>query len=126
MSACPYLYLPAGPGKEWLYMGEQKFYIYVGNAHGRFEDTDRRGNPLANEDGTPKFKDFANMFVVTPCSTYESDDFHASGYKAEKLGCVSPDVWKDLNPGELVNLYFTDKKKVALATSLGDCISLEP
>ena len=69
-------FLPAGPGKEWLYMGEQKYYIYVGNAYGRFEDTDRNGNPLKNEDGTPRFKDFANMFVVSPCSTYESDDFH--------------------------------------------------
>lgn len=105
---------------------EEKFYIYVGNAYGSFEEQDRNGNPVKNADGTPKMREFANMFVVSPCSTYESDTFHAEGYKAEKLGCLSPEVWKNLVPGELVQLYFTDKKKVALATSLGKMIELNP
>ena len=126
MSACPIFIFRQDRRKERLYMGEQKWYIYVGNACGRFEDTDRNGNPVVDERGVPRYKDFANMFVISLCSTYESANFHATGFKAEKLGCVSPDVWKDLTPGERVNLYFTDKKKVALATSCGDFIILEP
>ena len=98
-------------------MGE-KYYIFVGCAEGQFEI----------KDGSKKgeMQPFANMYVISPASTYASDDFHAEGFKAEKLKSLSPAVWKDLTVGEFCTLYFDDKGKVALATSLGNMISLEP
>ena len=98
-------------------MGE-KYYIFVGCAEGRFEiqDGPDRG----------KKREFASMYVISPVSDFTSDDFHAKGFKAEKFSCISPDVWKDLTPGEMCTLYFNDRKTVALATSLGNMISLEP
>ena len=96
-------------------MGE-KYYIFVGCAEGRFEIQDGKNKG--------EMHNFANMFVISPVSDYESADYHASGSKAEKLKCISPDVWKDLTPGELCTLYFTDKKVVALATSVGRMIDL--
>lgn len=96
-------------------MGE-KVYIYVGCAEGRFEI----------EDGPDKGKmrDFANMYVISPASDYRSDNYQAMGWKAEKLSCLSPAVWKDLLPGEKCTLYFNESRKVALATSLGEIIDL--
>lgn len=95
-------------------MGEQKYYIYVGCAEGQFENDKHEKQP------------YFNMYVISPVSDYSSEDYRAKGFKAEKLKCLSPAVWKDLTVGELVTLYFTDKKAVALATSLGNMISLEP
>ena len=98
-------------------MGE-KYYIFVGFAEGQFEI----------KDGSKKgeMQPFANMYVISPVSGYASNDFHAGGFKAEKLKCLSPAVWKDLTLGELCTLYFVDKGRVALATSQGNMISLEP
>lgn len=96
-------------------MGE-KYYIFVGCAEGRFE--------IQDGPDKGKMRDYANMFVISPVSDYKSDDYQASGFKAEKLSCMSPECWKDLVPGEKVTLYFNENKKVALATSLGDFIEL--
>ena len=94
---------------------DEKYYIFVGCAHGQFETED-----------THEKRPFANMFVLSPVGSYESEDYHADGYKAEKLKCLSPNVWKDLSIGEKCSLYFTDKRVVALATSRGEIVSLEP
>lgn len=83
-------------------MAEQ--YIFVGCAQGRFE----------TKDGTKQ--EFANMFVVAPVSDFKSEDYSAEGYKAEKLKCVSPDVWKGLKPGDHVCLFFDSKKRVSYVT----------
>lgn len=99
---------------------EEKFYIYVGNAYGSFEEQDRNGNSVKNADGTPKMRNFANMFVVSPCSTYESDTFHAEGYKAEKLGCLSPEVWKNLVPGESSTLFHRQEESCTCNISWQD------
>lgn len=96
-------------------MGE-KYYIYVGCAEGRFE--------IQNGADKGKMRGYFNMFVISPVSDYKSDDYQATGFKAEKLSCLSADAWKNLTPGEKVTLYFTDKKQVALATSLGEIIDL--
>lgn len=96
-------------------MGE-KYYIYVGCAEGRFE--------IQDGPDKGKMRDYANMFVISPVSDYRSDDYQATGFKAEKLSCLSPEVWKDLTPGEKCTLYFNDKKQVALASSLGEIIDL--
>jgi len=100
-------------------MGE-KYYIFVGCAEGRYEAE------IKDDSGkTMKvLKDYANMYVVYPVSDYRSDDYQASGFKAEKMKCISPAVWKDLTPGEKCSLYFDEKKTVVLATSLGDIIEL--
>ena len=54
------------------------------------------------------------MYVLSPVSTYQSEDYEASGYKAEKKKCLSEEVWKDLNPGDKVRLFFDDKKRVVM------------
>lgn len=100
-------------------MGE-KIYIYVGCAEGRYEAEikDEKGNAIK------VMKDYANIYVVYPVSDYRSDDYQAVGFKAEKMKCLSPDVWKDLTPGEKCKLYFDEKKTVLLATSVGEIIDL--
>lgn len=96
-------------------MGE-KYYIFVGYAEGQFEIKD--GPNKGKKQG------YCHMFCLTPVSDFESEDYHAEGYKAEKLKCSSPAVCKDLTPGELCNLYFDDKKVVVLASSTEQAIDL--
>ena len=64
-------------------MGE-KYYIFVGHAEGQFEvmDGPNKGKKQA----------YCHMFAITPVSDFESADYHAEGFKAEKLKCVSPSV----------------------------------
>ena len=54
------------------------------------------------------------MYVLSPVSTYQSEDYEASGFKAEKKKCLSADVWKDFTPGDRVRLFFDDKKRVVM------------
>lgn len=54
-------------GRKWGSIWWSEVLHLISNAYGWFKDTDQRGNSLVNEDGTPKFKDFANMFVMFPC-----------------------------------------------------------
>ena len=92
---------------------EEGKYVYVGSAKGRFETE------------THEMREYANMYVFCPVSGYKSDDYEGYGYKAEKLGCVSPAVFEGLVPGEIVELFFDSKKRVALATSSGDFFRFE-
>lgn len=92
-------------GNDFIVSSEYYGYVYVGNAYGNFED--QRGN----------MQPFAHIFVVSPVSSYESDDYHASGFKAEKLKCVDRAVWKDIKIGDRVKLFFDDKKRVVMAVS---------
>ncbi len=93
--------------EDFIVSGEYQGYVYTGHAEGRFDATDEHGNPIK--------KDYFNMYVITPVSTYTSEDYKASGMKAEKKSCVSPDVWRDLKPGDRVKLLFDDKKRVVMA-----------
>ena len=52
------------------------------------------------------------MYVFSPVSTYESEDYKARGFKAEKKKCVSPQVFTGLEPGNKVRLFFDDKGRV--------------
>ncbi len=72
-------------------------YIYVGNAYGKFDA----------QDGSKR--DFFNMFVLSPASDFQSADFHAGGFKCEKFKCASADVWKDLQVGDHVQVFFDAK-----------------
>lgn len=77
-------------------------YVFVGWAAGQFESD--RGEKMP----------YYNMYVLSPVSSYESDDYQASGMKAEKKKCISADVWRDLDPGCRVKLFFDDKKRVVM------------
>lgn len=39
------------------------------------------------------------MYVFGPVSSYSSEDYKVSGFKAEKKKCVCADVWEGLEPG---------------------------
>ena len=75
-------------------------YVFLGWASGLFE--------LKNGEKRPYY----NMYVFSPVSTFESEDYKASGFKAEKKKCVNPDVWRSLTPGDKVRLFFDDKGRV--------------
>lgn len=84
-------------------------YTFVGAAQGRFE--------ADGPNGTKEKRPYYNMYVLTPVSDYRSDDYQAFGLKADKLKCVSPSVWENLEIGERVRLMFDDKKRVQMAIS---------
>lgn len=75
-------------------------YVFLGWASGMFEPKPGEKRP------------YHNMYVFSPVSTYESEDYKASGFKADKKKCVSPKVWEGMNPGNKVRLFFDDKGKV--------------
>lgn len=83
-------------------------YVFMGWAMGRFEADrpDKQGKEM---------RPYYNMYVITPVSSFVSDDYQASGMKAEKKKCVSSDVWEGLNVGDRVRLFFDDKKNVVMA-----------
>lgn len=58
---------------------------------------------------------FANMFVLSPASTYTSEEYRASGFKAEKKKCLDAKILEGLNPGDRVKLFFDDKGRVQAA-----------
>ena len=89
-------------GEEFLVSTGYQGYVVVGWAEGQFKTEDGRMMP------------YANMFVLSPVSTYESADYKAFGMKAEKKKCLSPDVWKDLEIGSRVKLFFDDKRRVVM------------
>ena len=90
-------------GEEFLVQISYPGYVFVGWAAGRFENKEKEKTP------------YSNMFVLSPASTYESEDFKAFGLKAEKKKCLSSEVWKDLEIGSRVRLVFDDQQRVILA-----------
>lgn len=82
---------------------EYEGYVYVGNAKGNITD-EKTGEKRA----------YHQMFVLSPVSTFTSEDYEAYGYKAEKKKCLSADVWDGLNPGDRVKLFFDDKGRVVM------------
>lgn len=75
--------------------------IFVGYNFGRFE----------NGDGD--MQDYCNVFVLEPFNGTENKDYHFAGQKAVKYGCISPDVWKGIEIGAKVRMFFDSKKKVS-------------
>ncbi len=88
---------------EFIVDGDYQGYVYVGHAQGNFE-TDKK-----------EMQPYFNMYVISPVSTYQSEDYQAFGFKAEKKKCISAEVWKDFDPGNRVKLFFDDKKRVVMA-----------
>ena len=93
-------------GKEFTVSSDYEGYIFMGWAAGQFD--------AETPTGTEK-KAYFNLYVISPVSAYESEDYQARGFKAEKKKCVSAEIWKDLQPGDRVKLFFDDKKRVVLA-----------
>ena len=97
--------------KQFKVDTEYEGYVFLGWAAGQFE----------TDDGV--MQSYYNMFVLSPVSTYRSEDYEAFGFKAEKKKCISATVWQGLNPGDKVKLFFDDKKRVVLAALDGDSTS---
>ena len=127
--ACPSYYIALHGQKERLYMSanESKLYTFkerewvvTGWAEGQMETEreDDKGQKVI------VMQPYYQLFVISPVSSYKSDNYNANGMKAEKLRCVSNAVWKDLKPLEVVNLYFDEKKRVSLAASTGVSVEL--
>lgn len=93
--------------EDFIVSGEYQGYVYVGHAEGRFG--------ADQNDGSTEKRPYYNMYVISPVSTYSSEDYTASGMKAEKKKCSGPDVWRDLKPGDRVKLFFDDKQRVVMA-----------
>lgn len=89
-------------GEDFIVSSDYSGTVFLGWAQGTFESDRRQRIP------------YYNMFVLSPVSSFESEDYKAFGYKAEKKKCVSPDVWKDLKPGDRVKLFFDDKSRVMM------------
>lgn len=91
-------------GTEFIVSSEYEGYVYVGNARGNIRDEE-----------TGEKRAYHQMFVLSPVSTFISEDYEAHGYKAEKKKCLNADVWEGLNPGDRVKLFFDDKGRVVMA-----------
>ncbi len=93
---------------DFIISGSFGGYTYLGEAHGRFR----------TQQG--ELREFVNLYVASPVSDFKSEDFDASGWKAEKKSCVSLDVLKDgFKPGDQIRLFFDDKNRVVLVTLEG-------
>lgn len=90
-------------GEEFIVDTGYQGYVYLGSAQGMFEGRNGDKHP------------YYNMYVFSPVSNYESEDYQASGFKAEKKKCISASVWDGFHPGDQVRLFFDDKGRVILA-----------
>ena len=88
---------------DFVISGNYQGYVFMGCALGNFD----------TENGQKR--DYFQMFVISPVSDFKSENYSAFGFKAEKKRCVSPDVWKGLQPGDRVKLFFDDKNRVVMA-----------
>ena len=87
---------------DFVISGNYQGYVFVGWASGQMEP--RNG-------GTEKIP-YNSMYVLSPVSSFQRDDYHAAGFKAEKKRCIGPQVWEGFKPGDRVILYFDDKGRV--------------
>jgi len=95
-------------GNEFIVDTGYQGYVFLGWAQGRFETQGGEKRP------------YYNMYVLSPVSAYESEDYRASGFKAEKKKCLIDSVWEGLNPGDQVRLLFDDKGRVIAAALDGE------
>lgn len=86
-------------------------FIFTGSASGSF----------TTEDG--RQQEYCNMYVISPVGEAR-DNYVPSGFKAEKLKCSSPDVYKELVCGEEVELFFDSRQRVSYAKTTGRMMDL--
>jgi len=89
---------------DFVIGGNYQGYTFLGCAQGNITDED-----------TGEKRPYYQMFAATPVSSFKSEDYSAYGFKAEKLRCLNADVWKGLESGDRVKLFFDDKKRVIMA-----------
>ena len=103
-----------------VYTFKEREWVVTGWAEGRMEVEREDENGKKYTEMQPYYQ----LFVLSPVSSFKSDNYSARGMKAEKMRCVSNAVWKDIQPMEVVNLYFDEKKRVSLAASTGVSVEL--
>ena len=103
------------------YSFKENEYLVVGWAQGLMDTEEEDANGKKVNVQRPYYQ----LFVLSPVSSYKSDTYTACGLKAQKLRCASDAVWKNINPMEVCNLFFDEKKRVAMAVSTGEVVSLE-
>lgn len=95
---------------DFIIEGGYPGYTYVGHAWGRREPSDAE---MAR--GIKEKQPYWQLFVISPVSSYSSDDYCAFGLKAEKHKCLGA-VWEglDLEPGQKIRLFFDQKNRVQM------------
>lgn len=91
-------------GEEFIVDTSYPGYVFLGSAKGQFLP-----------EGSTEKRPYYNMYVMSPVSTYQSEDYSASGFKAEKKKCLNEEVWSTFKPGDRVKLFFDDKQRVVAA-----------
>ncbi len=77
-------------------------YTYMGEAHGNFKQNGQK-------------RPYHNLYVVSRCSSFKSDDYEGTGWKAEKKSCINADVLaQGFVPGDKIKLFFDDRKRVTM------------
>ena len=88
---------------DFIISGAYTGYTYLGQAFGKFK----------TQDGEER--EYFTLYVASPVSDYESDDYHASGWKAEKKSCISRAILdQGFMPGNRIKLFFDDRKRVVM------------
>lgn len=87
-------------------------YVFLGWAKGNMETDDHEKRP------------YFNMYVLSPVSTWTSEDYTAFGFKAEKKKCLG-EVWAGLEPGDPVTLFFDDRGRIQMAVLDGPGKAIE-
>ena len=90
-------------GEEFIVDTSYQGYVFLGSAQGMFEAQFGQKRP------------YYNMYVLSPVSSYQSEDYKASGFKAEKKKCIDSGVWEGFHPGDKVKLFFDDKSRIIAA-----------
>lgn len=90
-------------GNKFTVDASYEGYVFLGCAQGMFETQ------------FGQRRSYYNMYVFSPVSSYQSEDYRASGFKAEKKKCIDSSVWEGFQPGDKVKLFFDDKARVIAA-----------
>ncbi len=101
--------------EDFIVSGNYSGYVYVGHAIGNSEQ--EREDPKTKQKVTGKVP-YCNIYILQPVSDYVSEDYQGFGFKAEKYKCLNRECLESLVPGEQVNLFFDEKKRVQLVASV--------
>ena len=82
-------------------------YVFLGYAYGKFKTED--GNTV----------NYSNIFAFAPVASSTNADYHASGFKSEKLKTTSPEVAAGLAPGMVFEPIFDRYGRVLRVESSG-------
>ena len=109
--------------EDFIVSGNYDGYVYVGHAQGNSEQ--EREDPVTKQKVAVKVP-YCNVYILQPCSTYVSEDYAAWGMKAVQYKCLNRQCLESLVPGEQVNLFFDEKKRVQLVASVAAMAANKP